>query len=136
MVNREPLQDSVVTRCIKNCFSCHRVCLETLHHCFSQKDTHFQGRHLAIMQMCAEACELAAKMMIADIQFHRQSCVVAFELCEACAEVCGRYENNAEMKKCADSCRQCAESCRGLTGTAVNITYSNEKGQKPQEKYQ
>lgn len=136
MVTREPLQDSDVTRCIKNCFSCYRVCLETLHHCLSEKDTHFQGRHLAIMQMCADACELAAKMMIADIQFHRQSCVVAFELCEACAEACERYESDMEMKKCADICRQCAESCRGMTGTAVNITYPSEKGQKLQERYQ
>ncbi len=128
MANHEPLQDSDVTRCIKNCFSCHRVCLETLHYCLSQRDTHFQGKHIALLQMCAEACELSAKMMISGVPFHRQACVLSFELCEACAEACERYEEDAAMKKCAEFCRQCAESCRGMTGTAVHIPRSYEAG--------
>jgi hypothetical protein len=129
------MQDSETAHCIKNCLSSHRVCLETLHYCLSQKSTHFQGRHIAIMEMCAEACELAAKMMIADIQFHRQSCVVAFELCTACAEECEKYEVDAKMLRCAEFCRTSAESCRGMMGTAVHIpaaTSVNARGQRLQ----
>lgn len=121
MANREPLQDSDTARCIKNCFSCHRVCLETIHHLLAQKDTHFQGRHIAILQACADACELSAKIMVAEIPFHRQAAVVSFELCEACAEECERYEDDAQLRKCAEMCRACAESCRGMTGTAVHV---------------
>jgi hypothetical protein len=128
MVNREPLQDSDLAHCIKNCFSCHRVCLETLHHCLSEKDTHFQGKHIALLQMCAEACELSAKMMVSGIQFHRQACVLSFELCEATAEACERYEADSVMLKCAEISRQCAESCRGMSGTAVHIRHFPETG--------
>ena|SRR5437868_6944505 len=136
MSTREPLQDSDTAHCIKNCFTCHRVCLETLHYCLSQKNTHFQGRHIAVLQLCAEASELSAKMMIADIPFHRQSCVLSFELSNACAEECERYEDDAEMRRCAEICRNCAESCRGMMGTAVNIprsTSASGRGQRPQE---
>lgn len=134
MVNREPMQDSDITRAIKNCFLTQRVCLETLHHCLTQKSTHFQGRHLAVLQMCADSCELAAKMMLADIQFHRQSCVLAFELCEACAELCERYVDDTAMHRCADFCRTCAASCQGLMGTAVRVpaSVSAEGARMPQ----
>jgi len=121
MVTREPIQDSDVTRGIKSCLACHRVCLETLQHCLSQRDTHFLGRHIALLQMCAETCELSAKMMISEIPFHRQACVLSFELCEATAEACERYETDAMMRRCAEICRTCAESCRGMTGTAVQV---------------
>ncbi|MGZ3806423.1 MAG: four-helix bundle copper-binding protein, partial [Pseudobdellovibrionaceae bacterium] len=96
MAARDPRQDSDTAHCIRNCFSTHRVCLETLHYCLTQKRTHFQGRHIALLEMCAEACELAAKAMIADIQFHRQSCVLAFELSLACAEECEKYVEDQE----------------------------------------
>jgi hypothetical protein len=128
---REPMQDSDTAHCIKSCLSNKRICLETLHYCLTQKMTHFQGRHIALLGMCADACELAAKMMIADIQFHRQSCVVAFELCLACAEECEKYMEDTAMKRCADSCRKCAEFCRGMMGTTVEITSAAGQDRRP-----
>lgn len=125
MQNREPFQDSDMAHCIKNCLSCHRVCLETLHFCLSQKSTHFQGRHVALLQMCAETCELSARMMIADLSFHHQSCALCFEICEACAEECEHYEESPEMLRCADFCRHCAESCRGMAGMSVEVRRSS-----------
>lgn len=130
MAVREPIQDSDTARAINVCLSNHRVCLETMHHCLSQKMTHFQGRHVAMLGMCAEACELAAKMMIADIQYHRQSCVLAFELSLACVVECEKYGEDEAMLRCAESCRTCAEACRGMMGTAVEITSAVGQGRK------
>lgn len=127
MPTREPMQDSDMVHCIKNCLSCHRVCLETLHHCLTQKSTHFQGSHVALLQMCAATCELSARMMIADLEFHHQSCALCFEICEACAEECERYIEDAEMLRCADFCRRCAESCRGMAGMTVQIKKSSRE---------
>ena len=125
------MQDSDMSHCIKNCTQCHKVCLETLHYCLSQKRTHFQGKHIELLQMCADACDLSLKMMIADMDQHHQSCQLCFELCFACAEECAKFTEDAEMLRCADICRKCADSCRHMAGMTVSIS-ANERVQKPQ----
>lgn len=130
MAPKDPMQDSDTAHCIKNCFSCHRVCLETLHHCLSQKATHFQGKHIELLEMCAATCELSARMMIADLELYHQSCELCFEICAASADECERFTEDPEMLRCADFCRNCAESCRAMAGMTVAISAS-EKGQRP-----
>ncbi|WP_413290909.1 four-helix bundle copper-binding protein [Bdellovibrio sp. HCB337] len=130
MATRDPMQDSDLAHCIKNCFACHRVCLETLHHCLSQKSTHFQGKNLELLQMCAESCLLSARMMVADLEFHHQSCELCFEVCLACADECERFTEDPEMLRCADVCRTCAESCRAMAGMTVKVSAS-ERVQRP-----
>jgi hypothetical protein len=115
-----PMIDSDMARCIRNCLTAHRACLETLHHMLSQKSTKFQGREITLLQLCADTCDLSAKMMIADVPFHHQSCELCFEICDACAMECEKYPDDHEMSRCADLCRQCAESCRGMAGMTVN----------------
>lgn len=130
MAFRDPMQDSDMSHCIKNCTSCYRVCLETLHHCLSQKKTHFQGKHIELLQICADSCDLALKMMIADMEFHHQSCELCFEVCASCAEECERFTEDQEMLRCADICRKCAESCRAMAGMTVTIS-AGVRDQKP-----
>lgn len=125
-----PMVDSDMARCIRNCFTAHRACLETLHHMLSQKSTRFQGKEIALLQLCADTCELSAKMMIADVSFHHQSCELCFQICDACAVECESYPEDREMQRCADLLRQCAESCRGMAGMTV---VAPAKERKPPE---
>lgn len=115
------MQDSDTTKCIKACMSCSKACLEALHYCLSQKVSASQGRHIAILQMCADACQLSSKMMILDLEFHNQSCELAFELATACAELCDRYQDEPLMARCAEACRHCAETTRGMAGMTVKM---------------
>jgi ferredoxin len=87
----------------------------------SQKSTHFLGREIAMLQLCADTSDLSAKMMIAEMPFHNQSCELCFEICDACAVECEKYPEDPEMLRCADICRQCAESCRGMAGMTVHM---------------
>ena len=127
-----PLQDSDTAHCIRNCLTTHKACLETLHYMLTQKSTHFQGKHVTLLQLCADTSDLSAKMMIADVEFHQQSCALCFELCQACAEECERYPEDAELRRCADLCRQCAESCQAMMGMTVTMA-SSARARKPQE---
>ncbi len=119
------LRDSDMEKCIKNCLSCARVCLETLHHCLSKKG--FNGTHIQILQACVDTCQLSAKMMIADLRFHHQSCELCFEVCSACATECERFGEDPQMLHCAEVCRRCAESCRSMAGMTVSVKTSTRE---------
>ncbi|WP_295904428.1 four-helix bundle copper-binding protein [uncultured Bdellovibrio sp.] len=116
-----PLQDSDITKCINLCFSCSRSCLETLHYCMEEKGTAFSGKHLSLLQFCVDACQMTARLLIAESEFYNQSCELTFELCRACAIECERYEYDEVFQQCADICRSCAESCRGMSGMTVRV---------------
>lgn len=126
MATNPVLRDSDMEKCINNCLNCARVCLETLHHCLNGRSNRFQGNHIALLQACVETCQLSAKMMIADLKFHHQSCELCYEICEACAIECERYADDPIMAKCADFCRRCAESCRGMAGMTVRMGTSSK----------
>lgn len=115
------LQDSDVTKCIKNCLSCERVCLETFHYCLENKGTAFSGKHLSLLQFCVETCRLSARLLIAESEFHHQACELTYEIATACAIECERYEGDDVFKHCAEVCRRCAEACRGMAGMTVRI---------------
>jgi len=121
------IQDSDITKCIKNCLNCSRVCLETLARCLSNgKNGMASGKHLSALQLCADTCQLSARMMIADSEFHHQACELTFEVATACAELCERFED-AEMVHCADVCRRCAESCQFNAGMTVKVNVRSEQ---------
>ena len=130
MATRDPMQDTDMSHAIKNCTHCHNVCLETLHYCLNQKKNQFTGKHIELLQMCADACDLALKMMIADMESHHQSCQLCLELCTACDDACEAFPNDAEMRRCAAICRRCAESCRGTAGLHRTIS-ADAQDQKP-----
>ncbi|MGZ3770896.1 MAG: four-helix bundle copper-binding protein [Bdellovibrio sp.] len=115
------IQDSDTTRCINLCIECTRHCLETFQYCVEQKGTAFSGKHLSLLQSCAESCQINSHLLIADSEFQNQSCELTFEICRACAIECERYPEDEVFVKCAEICRDCAESCRALSGMTVQL---------------
>ncbi|WP_413612712.1 four-helix bundle copper-binding protein [Bdellovibrio sp. HCB-110] len=116
-----PMQDSDITKCINNCLNCARSCLETFHYCLEEKGTAFSGKHLSLLQFCVDACRMSAQLLIAESPFHNQACELSFELCQACAIECERYEYDEVFQQCAAVCRRCAESCRAMSGMTVRV---------------
>ena len=131
-MHNHAVQDSDVTKCIKACLNTTRSCLETFHYCLEEKGTAFSGKHLQLLQLCADACSLSAKLLIAESEFHHQSCELAFEMCLATAVECERYEYDEIFKHCAESCRRSAEMCRAMTGMTVKVPVSEvQKNKSP-----
>ncbi|WP_413586515.1 four-helix bundle copper-binding protein [Bdellovibrio sp. HCB274] len=112
-----PLQDSDTAKCIKACMNCTKACMEALHYLLQQG---VSGKQVSILQMCAEACQLSSKMMLAELEFHHQACELSFELSTASAAICASYDDPL-MVRCADACRHCSETCRGMAGMTVRM---------------
>jgi hypothetical protein len=116
-----PIQDSDTAKCIKSCMSCAKACFEALHFLLASKvSTALQGRDIATLQMCADACNVSSRMMLLELPFHHQACELSFELSRACAEICERYDDPA-MVRCAEACRHCSETCRGMAVMTVKM---------------
>lgn len=116
-----PSQDSETAKAIKANFSCARTCLETLQYCLNQKSMKFTGQHLAVMQFCADSCQLSARMMMANNSIHHQSCELSYELCNLCADECERHQDDSMLARCAQECRRCAEICKAMVGMSVDV---------------
>jgi hypothetical protein len=122
----DPLQDSETQKCIKYCQTCARSCEETLSHVLNEKSVVLSGRHISLMQLCADTCELAAKMMIHNMPFHHQSCELCYEVCETCAAECARFADvDPVLASCAGVCQRCADACRVMAGMTVKVKPSN-----------
>ena len=123
------LQDSDIAKSIKHCFNCSRVCIETLSHCLANgKSNLTSGKHLSLLQSCADSTQLSARMMTGNSPFHHQACELSFELCLACAAECERFQDDKMMQHCAETCRLCAESCRASAGMTVTVDRAEISG--------
>jgi hypothetical protein len=62
---------------------------------------------------CATICYAAAQVMSMGGQTAKELSSLCADICEACAEECGKHENS-HCKECADACRRCAQECRKM----------------------
>lgn len=107
-------RDHRIDNCIQLCQECQQVCQETFfEHCLSMGGKHVEKEHAKLMADCIEACQTAANFMQRGSRFHSSECAACAEICDACAESCGRI-GGEEMARCADICRRCAQSCRDM----------------------
>jgi len=120
------IQDSDMTKCIHHCLNTYKTCLETLHYSLSHSQSSSSDL-ISILQLCSDACNLSARAMIADSEFHQQSCELCFELCQKCAEECERFPNDTILSKAAEICRQCARTCRGMAGMTARVMTEKDK---------
>ncbi|XGC80586.1 four-helix bundle copper-binding protein [Bdellovibrio bacteriovorus] len=88
-----------------------------------QKGTAFSGKHLSLLQFCADSCHLSAKLLMADVNHFHQACELTFELCSSTAAECERYEGDDIFVRCAEICRETQELCRRLAGMTVRVPF-------------
>ncbi len=99
--------------CIEAWLNCENLLLS-----LQQRDVSFSKRTLQVIDECAQVC-LGTFESIK--QFSRnvyQSALLCFGICEECAEVCDKYDDEA-FKKCAAACRQCSSAIAELASSAV-----------------
>ncbi len=90
--------------CIAACNFCAASCL---------KEEHVQHMTscIALDMDCAEVCRTTAVLLARDSKHGKHLLKECIELCDACAEECGRHEH-AHCQACAKACRECADACR------------------------
>lgn len=109
-----PLRDCVVV-----CVRSHAMCPETACYCAEQSSGHIGPGHIALLQDCAEMCQLTANSLLRRSPRHAVVCNPCAELCEACAKDCEAFTGDEQMKRCAAVCRDCAESCRDMAKSPI-----------------
>jgi hypothetical protein len=101
--------------CINDCFDCHSTCLETIAYCLHKGGQYADESHICLLQDCAELCQVGGNFMLRGSDFNGQVCELGALICESCADECDRFEDDLQMKACAETCRRCADSCLQMT---------------------
>jgi hypothetical protein len=106
--------------CVENAMDCRRICLETAPYCLHKGSVHAEEKHLSLLFLCAQTCQLAADFVTARSALQAQACALCAEVCEACGRASARFSGDAQMEKCAAACGECARTC-ALMATEVEI---------------
>jgi hypothetical protein len=110
------IMNDEMRRCIDECLSCFRTCLETVTHGLEKGGRHAEASHIRLLLDCAEICQTSAGFMLRTSDLHTRTCAVCAEICERCARECEAFGDDPVMRACAEACRRCAESCRQMAG--------------------
>jgi len=110
---RDTSQAPEIRECIRECETCHGVCLDTLNQCLGRGGPAADPEQLRLLLDCAEICQTSANFMRRNSALHVETCQACAAVCERCAESCEGDADEA-LDACAAVCRRCAESCRQL----------------------
>ena len=98
--------------CDKACGDCQRECDSCATHC-AKLIADGKKEHLKTLQTCQDCathCSAAACIVPCMGPFSDTICTA---WAEACAR-CGKFPDDAHMKKCADECKKCEKACRDM----------------------
>ncbi len=116
--------DTAMQQCIAHCQSCAAVCTETSQHCLRKGGQHAALDRIALMQLCAGICDLAAKSMQLGARSHHAFCRLCSSICDDCASDCESMGADDLMLDCARVCRECSESCATMAGAELRAVAS------------
>ncbi len=108
-------RQNMMELCIKDCRTCHGVCVATISHCLMVGGKHAGERHVSILQDCADLCKLSEDGMVRSSDMMGRMCRLCGDACISCAESCESFGDDRAMEKCAEACRACADSCRQIS---------------------
>lgn len=100
--------------CIDACLATSRLCLETSQRSLQKGGVHAAPAPIALLLDCADLCQVAATSMMPGSPIHAVICNACAKAREACSKDCASFED-AQMQRCAESCRDCAASCGIMT---------------------
>lgn len=83
-----------------------------------QKSISFSKRTMQVIDECAQVCMGTFETLQRASLNRNKAALLCFGICEECAEVCDKYEDDA-FKKCAHACRRCATVIAQLALPAV-----------------
>ena len=101
------------------------VCTETWVQCecllvqLAKKQHSYSKYTIQVIDECAQMClgtSYALKNQFPDIN---KIALLCMGLCEECAEVCERYNNNILFQQCVAACRQCSTLISPMAKSAL-----------------
>lgn len=99
--------------CIVACHDCVVACNHCAASCLQEPDVKMMVRCIGLDMDCAQLCEVAAALMSGGSDFSGRICALCAEVCQACADECGKHDMD-HCQQCAEACRRCAAECRKM----------------------
>jgi hypothetical protein len=99
--------------CIVACHACVVACNHCAACCLQEPDVKMLVRCIGLDMDCAQVCEVAAALMSGGSDFAGRLCALCVEVCQACADECGKHDMD-HCQQCAEACRLCAAECRKM----------------------
>ena len=103
--------------CIEECLNCHIACTTTAQYCLAQGGRHADADHVGLLLDCAEMCQTSANFMLRGSPYHPITCLACAEVCRGCEEACRAFDDDEQMRLCADACASCADHCERMAAT-------------------
>lgn len=108
MLNGEMLEKKkevirLLGECVMACNHCFSSCLE-------EEDVKMMKDCIKLDKECAEVCSFTI-IMLHNSRFAGQYLDLCTQVCDACAEECGKHHND-HCRMCAEACKKCADACR------------------------
>jgi hypothetical protein len=99
--------------CIEACNACADACDVCTSACLQEDDVKMMARCIALDIDCAQLCRLAAAVMTRGGEAASAICRACAEVCDMCADECGKHQMQ-HCQDCAEACRRCAAECRRM----------------------
>jgi hypothetical protein len=93
-----------LNRCVAVCNHCATACLD-------EENVKMMARCIKLDIDCAEICGLAASFVARGSEHADHVLNECADICNACAEECGKHSRMEHCRICAETCRECAEAC-------------------------
>src|SRR5690349_20564961 len=90
--------------CAMECNHCAMACLD-------ETDVKMLTTCIKLNIECAEVCNLTASLLSRGSEYGHHLVKECGEICEKCAEECGKHSHMEHCQKCAEICRECADAC-------------------------
>lgn len=100
--------------CIEACLKCAQACRECLMIDLKEDDVADRTKCICILNECEIMCRHTAEVMTMVGQSAKSQCEICAELCYMCAEECGNFKDNHNMK-CVKALNDCAQECRKIS---------------------
>jgi hypothetical protein len=100
--------------CIEVCMSCATACQYCATECLKEEDVKLMSLCIAINRECALVCTATAQLLAIGSENATALCKLCAEICEACANECGKFQQMKHCRDCTKECLTCYEECRGM----------------------
>jgi len=105
--------------CIDSCLQCLVACELCATACLEDEDSQAMTRCARLNRICADLCELTARVIARRSDLMRQVCALCVLACWSCGEECARHSHVDPCKRCAAACRRCEKECQKVaTGSS------------------
>ena len=112
----DPRHAGMKKSCCDACGECAQACDKAFHHSLEQASAGkpAYARLAQTVADCAAFCNLSAQMIARGSTMMLLSCRACADACRRCAQECGVFDTDLDIKICTEACQRCEESCRNM----------------------